>query len=278
MRLQSPRRSNRRRCCSHGRAFNRAAVTSRMRSRSPCNGSSTRKRPDIRGRDRGCRALLEFGRHRGERLLGVGGGLGTDWVQYARNDCEVIVTNAVARELELVQRNFELRGMKARFVHALPATLPLEAASIDVVCLNDLPQETDVRSVAAEVYRVLKPGGKVLAVRSGKVRRGFLVARLAAVGEPVAANVADCSGRSESIQRPLLPPPLRPVRGTPRLQAPSAPSRSASRDALAAAASARATSRSVADPQSVQAVERGHQYAAGGLKNEEGPRIAPRPC
>jgi ubiquinone/menaquinone biosynthesis C-methylase UbiE len=108
--------------------------------------------------------ILEFARHRGERLLGIGGGLGSDWVQYARNDAEVIVSNSTAHGLGLIQRNFEVRGLKARFVHALPSALPLESSSIDVACLNDLPLEIDYSTVASEVYRVLKPGGKVLAV------------------------------------------------------------------------------------------------------------------
>jgi SAM-dependent methyltransferase len=108
--------------------------------------------------------LLEFAKHRGERLLGVGCGLGTDWVQYARNDCEVIVCHPLADDLPLVRRNFELRGLTARLHHAEPSTLPVESASIDVACLSDLAPGTDMGAVAAEVYRVLKPGGKVLAV------------------------------------------------------------------------------------------------------------------
>jgi len=108
--------------------------------------------------------LLEFARHRGERLLGVGGGLGTDWVQYARNDCEVIACHATDDGLALIRRNFELRGLPARFIRAEPWALPLESASIDVACLNEVASGTDVNKVAAEVYRVLKPGGKVLAV------------------------------------------------------------------------------------------------------------------
>ena len=43
--------------------------------------------------------LLEFAKHRGERLLGIGGGLGTDWVQYARNDSEVIACHSSADRL-----------------------------------------------------------------------------------------------------------------------------------------------------------------------------------
>src|SRR5262245_13530296 len=36
-------------------------------------------------------SALEFSKHAGETLLGVGTGLGTDWVQYARNGASVIV-------------------------------------------------------------------------------------------------------------------------------------------------------------------------------------------
>ncbi|HZT80922.1 MAG TPA: class I SAM-dependent methyltransferase, partial [Gemmataceae bacterium] len=62
-------------------------------------------------------------------------------------------------------RNFELRGLAGRFLHARPTALPLETASIDVVCLSSLPAGADdPAAVVDEVYRVLKPGGKVLAV------------------------------------------------------------------------------------------------------------------
>jgi len=108
--------------------------------------------------------LLEFAKHRGERLLGVGSGLGTDWVQHARNGAEVLVCHPDANELTLVRSNFELRQLKARFLHAAPVALPLDAASLDVVLLNDVPPGADLPALVAEVYRVLKPGGKVITV------------------------------------------------------------------------------------------------------------------
>ncbi len=108
--------------------------------------------------------LLEFTKHRSERLLGIGSSLGSDWVQYAQNGAEVIACTPSADILALVQRNFELRGLKGRFLHAEPSMLPLESASIDVACVTELPADTDVRKAADELYRVLKPGGKVLMV------------------------------------------------------------------------------------------------------------------
>lgn len=109
--------------------------------------------------------LLEFGKHAGETLLGLGKGLGTDWLQYARHDARVVVCCPVADQLELMRRNFQLRGLDGRFLHAQPTALPLESASIDVACVNGLLHEaTDPLALVREVYRVLKPGGKVLAV------------------------------------------------------------------------------------------------------------------
>ena len=109
--------------------------------------------------------LLEFAKHSGETLAGVGNGLGTDWLQYARHGASVIVCSPSAEHLALIRRNFELRGLPGRFLHAAPTALPLESSSIDVACVSTLLQECpDPRAVVDEVYRVLKPGGKVLAV------------------------------------------------------------------------------------------------------------------
>jgi ubiquinone/menaquinone biosynthesis C-methylase UbiE len=107
--------------------------------------------------------LLEFSKHRGETLLGLGNGLGTDLVQYARQGADVIACCPSAEQLSLIQRNFTLRGLRGVFFHANPRTLPFETASIDVVCVAHLLEEIeDTREVIEEIYRILKPGGKVL--------------------------------------------------------------------------------------------------------------------
>jgi SAM-dependent methyltransferase len=109
--------------------------------------------------------LLEFAKHGGETLLGLGQGLGTDWLQYARHGASVTVCCPSALQLGLIRRNFELRGLAGRFVHAPAESLPLPSASIDVACVNYVLAETAVSpEVVEEIYRVLKPGGKVLVV------------------------------------------------------------------------------------------------------------------
>jgi SAM-dependent methyltransferase len=118
-----------------------------------------------KGRGKWIPRLLEFAKHSGETLLGLGNGLGTDWLQYARHGAEVVVCSSSAEQLTLIRRNFELRNLTGRFLHTSPQSLPLETASIDVACVSSLLQEvSDPRLIVEEVYRVLKPGGKVLAV------------------------------------------------------------------------------------------------------------------
>jgi SAM-dependent methyltransferase len=109
--------------------------------------------------------LLEFAKHSGESVLGLGDGLGTDWVQYARHGARVTVCSRSLEQLALVQRNFDLRGLRGSFFHTDLQALPVESASIDVVCLTGVVGEVEAPGpLVEEIYRVLKPGGKVLAV------------------------------------------------------------------------------------------------------------------
>src|SRR5437773_2542683 len=98
-----------------------------------------------------------------------GNGLGTDWLQYARHGAAVVVCNPSSDHLSLIRRNFELRGLGGRFLQSAPESLPLESATVDVACLVNLLNEVDdPAAVVQEVYRVLKPGGKVLALTSAR--------------------------------------------------------------------------------------------------------------
>jgi ubiquinone/menaquinone biosynthesis C-methylase UbiE len=118
--------------------------------------------------------LLEFAKHSGETLLGLGHGLGTDWLQYARHGASVVVCSPSTSQLALIRRNFELRGLPGRFIHSAPTHLPLESSSIDVACISTLLTEvSDASAVVEEVYRVLKPGGKVLTVAPAKYDAEF---------------------------------------------------------------------------------------------------------
>jgi ubiquinone/menaquinone biosynthesis C-methylase UbiE len=117
--------------------------------------------------------LLEFTKHAGDNLLALGNGLGTDWVQYAQHGARVVVCGASNSQLDLIRRNFQLRGLTGRFLAADPKRLPIESASMDVACMTPLPSGENTAAVVEEVYRVLKPGGKVLAVAPARFHVDF---------------------------------------------------------------------------------------------------------
>lgn len=118
--------------------------------------------------------VLEFGRHAGETILGLGDGLGTDWLQYARRGASVIACSDSREQLGLIQLNFRLSDHETRIAHAPPHALPFDGATIDVVCIQGLLHEVERPDlVIDEVYRVLRPGGKVIAVAPAKMDAKF---------------------------------------------------------------------------------------------------------
>jgi len=107
---------------------------------------------------------FEFNRHQGEQVLGLGDGLGTDWVRYALGGANVTFCSPEASAREVVQRHFEVRGLKGKFIRGVYENLPFADGSMDVVCLSSaVPAFGSINALSDEIYRVLKPGGKILA-------------------------------------------------------------------------------------------------------------------
>lgn len=109
--------------------------------------------------------LLEFARHADESVLAVGDGLGLDWVRFADGGAHVSVVDPSSDRLRLYRRHFTTRGASAQYLHAPHDRLPAGDNRIDVVCavFNDAPA-TPWRAILAEAFRVLRPGGKMMAV------------------------------------------------------------------------------------------------------------------
>lgn len=107
--------------------------------------------------------VMEFGRHRGKKVLEVGGGMGTDLAQFARNGAITTDLDLSAGHLEHAKRNFALRGLTGEFVHGDGEELPFPPDSFDVVYSNGVIHHTpDTVGVARDMLRVLKPGGKAI--------------------------------------------------------------------------------------------------------------------
>ena len=107
--------------------------------------------------------VMEFAEHRGEQVLEVGGGLGTDLAQFALNGAHVTDVDLSGGHLALARQNFRLRGLPGQFVHQDAERLPFEDNRFDLVYSNGVIHHTpNTELMVQEIFRVLKPGGKAI--------------------------------------------------------------------------------------------------------------------
>lgn len=109
------------------------------------------------------RRLMGFDRFRGNRLLEIGCGLGTDLLQFARGGAEVAGVDLTPVSIELVKTRFAMAGLPVNAQVADAENLPFSDNSFDVVySFGVLHHTPDTQKAVDEVLRVLKPGGQII--------------------------------------------------------------------------------------------------------------------
>ena len=105
--------------------------------------------------------VVDFSAFRGQRLLEVGCGIGTDLVRFAKGGARVTGVDLAQTAIDLARKNFELNGLAAEDLRvANGEALPYPDASFDVVYGHGVIQYTaDAPRLIREMHRVLKPGG-----------------------------------------------------------------------------------------------------------------------
>lgn len=107
--------------------------------------------------------VMEFKNFRGKNLLEIGCGLGTDLLQFARGGATVTGVDLTPASIELVKRRFNLYGMKVNAKVADAENLPFSDNTFDVVySFGVLHHTPNTQKAIDEVYRVLKPGGRII--------------------------------------------------------------------------------------------------------------------
>ncbi len=99
----------------------------------------------------------------GKRVLDVGCGNGYVLSRYARKGADVTGVDLTAKAIELSRRRFELEGLSGDFEQIDGVHLPYPDNEFDIVCsMGVLHHIPDPGPTVDEIYRVLKPGGKVI--------------------------------------------------------------------------------------------------------------------
>jgi ubiquinone/menaquinone biosynthesis C-methylase UbiE len=106
---------------------------------------------------------FQFATFRGKKILEIGVGQGTDLIQFARAGAVCSGVDITDNHLLLTRKNFALQGFKVELIKADATRLPFPDESFDVVysfgVIHHIPE---AGLVLDEIFRVLKPGGKVM--------------------------------------------------------------------------------------------------------------------
>lgn len=109
--------------------------------------------------------VVDFTGYRGQHLLEVGCGVGTDLLRFAKGGACVTGVDLSTQAIELAQTNFALHEVpqKASFQIQNGEALSFEDNTFDVVYAHGVLQYTaDPERMIRECHRVLKPGGQAI--------------------------------------------------------------------------------------------------------------------
>jgi SAM-dependent methyltransferase len=107
--------------------------------------------------------VIDFDGFRGQRLLEIGCGIGTDLARFARGGARVVGLDLSETAVALAQKNLAAHGLCGTLMIGDGSTLPFADASLDVVYAHGVLQYApDPRKIVEEAQRVLKPGGTAI--------------------------------------------------------------------------------------------------------------------
>lgn len=101
----------------------------------------------------------------GLKVLDIGCGNGYVLFQYARHGADITGVDLTRTAVELSRKRFTLGQMRGEFLEVDGNNLPFPDNHFDIVCsMGVLHHISDPRPMADEMFRVLKPGGRLIAM------------------------------------------------------------------------------------------------------------------
>jgi ubiquinone/menaquinone biosynthesis C-methylase UbiE len=109
------------------------------------------------------KTFAQFERGKGKRLLEIGVGAGTDFVNWVRNGADATGIDLTEHAVELVRERLALEGLIAEVRLGDGECLPFPSETFDIVySYGVLHHSPNTQQAIEEVHRVLRPGGTAL--------------------------------------------------------------------------------------------------------------------
>jgi SAM-dependent methyltransferase len=107
--------------------------------------------------------LHEYRDFKGREVLDVGCGNGYVLSKYASEGADVTGIDLTPTAVNICRKRFALLGLRGEFKVADAQQLPFERDTFDCVCsMGVLHHVPDTEKAVAEIWRVLKPGGRLI--------------------------------------------------------------------------------------------------------------------
>jgi SAM-dependent methyltransferase len=107
--------------------------------------------------------LHEYDQFAGKRVLEVGCGNAYTLGKYAEHGAEVYGLDITEASIKISRQRFEYRGLNGNFRVGNAEDLPYETDYFDCICsMGVLHHVPDTEKAVSEIYRCLKPGGRLI--------------------------------------------------------------------------------------------------------------------
>lgn len=106
---------------------------------------------------------IRFDRFNGKYVLEVGGGLGTDHIQFAKAGAKTFDLDLAKGHLKLAKERFSQSNFSGNFIYGDAELTPFKNNSFDAVySFGVLHHTPDTQKSIEEIFRVLKQGGEAM--------------------------------------------------------------------------------------------------------------------